>query len=122
LILQQGIIRSTLEDEPIHESLDARLGKLGEITSRAMFGGHGLYWRGTIFGIVFQDRLYLKVDDRSRDDYLARGMGPLRPNDRQTLTAYYGVPPEIFADRDELLSWGKRPSLPAPGAGHAPPR
>ena len=47
------------------EVLD-RLAALGEITSRPMFGGHGLYWRGVIFGIVFRDRLYLKVDERSR--------------------------------------------------------
>ena len=35
-----------------------RLSGLGEVTSRPMFGGHGLYWRETIFGIVFGDRLY----------------------------------------------------------------
>ena len=40
-----------------------RLAPLGEVTSRPLFGGHGLYWRGTIFGILFGDRLYLKVDD-----------------------------------------------------------
>jgi DNA transformation protein and related proteins len=34
-----------------------RLAALGEITSRPMFGGVGLYWRGVIFGIVFQNRL-----------------------------------------------------------------
>jgi DNA transformation protein len=83
------------------------LASLGDITSRAMFGGHGLYWQGTIFGIVFQDRLYLKVDDRSRDDYFARGMGPLRPNERQTLTSYYEVPNDVLVDREQLLSWVK---------------
>ncbi len=60
-----------------------------------------------IFGIVCQNRLYLKVDDQSRDDYLARGMGPLRPNERQTLKAYYEVPPDVLADQEALLSWVK---------------
>jgi len=59
------------------ERLKDDLASLGDITYRAMFGGHGLYWHGSIFGIAFQDRLYLKVDDRSRDDYLTRGMGPV---------------------------------------------
>ena len=27
----------------------AQLSALGEITSRAMFGGHGLYWNGTTY-------------------------------------------------------------------------
>ena len=88
------------------EVLD-RLAALGEVTSRAMFGGVGLYWQGVIFGIIFQERLYLKVDDGTREDYLARGMGPLRPNERQTLRSYYEVPPEVAADGEELVSWVK---------------
>ena len=88
------------------EVLD-RLAALGEITSRPMFGGVGLYWRGVIFGIVFQDRLYLKVDERSRPEFEARGMGPFRPNERQTLKSYYEVPPEVLADPEALLSWAR---------------
>ena len=74
------------------------LAALGEVTSRSLFGGHGLYWRETIFGIIYRGRLYLKVDDRSRDDYVTRGVGPFRPNDRQTLKSYFEVPPEVLAD------------------------
>jgi DNA transformation protein len=84
-----------------------RLAALGDLSSRALFGGHGIYWRGVIFGIVFHDRLYLKVDDGTRGDYLARGMGPFRPNERQTLRSYYEVPPEVAADREELITWAK---------------
>src|SRR3954466_14553856 len=80
------------------------LSPLGEVTARPLFGGHGLYWRETIFGILYRGRLYLKVDEDSKDDYLARGMGPFRPNERQTLKSYYEVPPEVLADAEELLS------------------
>ena len=52
------------------------LSALGDLGSRAMFGGHGLYWRGVIFAIVYRDRLYLKVDDQSQPDFEARGTGP----------------------------------------------
>jgi DNA transformation protein len=82
-----------------------QLAMLGEVTTRPMFGGHGLYRGETIFGIVFQDRLYLKVDDRSKGEYLARGMGPFRPNERQTLTSYHEVPPNVVADQERLVSW-----------------
>ena len=81
------------------------LSELGEMTVRPMFGGYGLYWQETIFGIVFRERLYLKVDDQSRGDYLSRGMGPFRPNERQTLKAYYEVPPEVLDDAQALTSW-----------------
>jgi DNA transformation protein len=85
----------------------SRLSPLADVTSRRLFGCHGLYWRETIFGILDRGRLYLKVDERSMGDYLARGMGPFRPNERQTLRSYYEVPPEVLADTEELLSWAR---------------
>lgn len=82
-----------------------RLSALGEVTSRSLFGGSGIYWRDVIFGIFFGGKLYLKVDDRSKGDYLARGMGPFRPSERQTLRSYYEVPPDVLEDGEALLSW-----------------
>jgi DNA transformation protein len=35
------------------------------------------------------------------------GMGPFRPNERQTLKSYYDVPPEILDDREALLHWAR---------------
>jgi DNA transformation protein len=84
-----------------------RLSEIGDITVRPMFGGHGIFWRNVIFGMVFRERLYLKVDEQSKGEYLDRGMGPFRPNERQTLKSYYEVPPEILDDREELLSWAR---------------
>jgi DNA transformation protein len=93
------------------EFLDRRIVNLlapqGDITSRAMFGGHGVYWNGIIFGIVFEDRLYLKVDERNRPDFERRGMGPFRPNDRQTLKSYFELPQDVLADPEQLFSWAK---------------
>ncbi|QDV37597.1 TfoX/Sxy family protein [Tautonia plasticadhaerens] len=82
-----------------------RLSPLGDLSRRAMFGGHGLYWREFIFGIAFRDRLYLKVDEQSKPDYVARGLEPFRPNERQTLKSYYEVPPDVLDDPEALLSW-----------------
>ncbi len=72
-----------------------------------MFGGFGIYWRDVIFGMVFRERLYFKVDDQSKGEYLSRGMGPFRPNERQTLRSYFEVPPEVLEDREALLSWAR---------------
>jgi DNA transformation protein and related proteins len=84
-----------------------RLSELGDITSRPLFGGHGIYWNDVIFGILFRGRLYFKVDEESKVEYLARGMGPFRPNERQTLKSYYEVPPEVLDDQEALLSWAR---------------
>jgi len=73
--------------------------------SAATFGGHGFYWRGMIFGISHRERLYLKVDDRPRPAFEALGMGPFRPNERQTLKSYDELPPIVLDDPEALLSW-----------------
>jgi len=42
--------------------LDELFEGFGPITTRAMFGGHGVYHAGKILGIVIDDALYLKAD------------------------------------------------------------
>src|SRR5262245_951439 len=76
-------------DMDLLDRIRGDLSGLGEVTGRPMFGGHGLYWDETIFGILFGGKLYLKVDDQSKVDFVSRGMGPFRPNERQTLKSYY---------------------------------
>ena len=78
-----------------------RLSALGEVTARPMFGGHGLYWRDVIFAIAYGGRLFFKVEDRSKPAFEARGMGPFRPNQRQTIKSYYEV--------TKMCSWSPRP-------------
>ena len=96
-----------MEDKLLHESLINQFAALGDITSRPLFGGVGLYWNNVIFAIVFGEKLYLKVDEQSRDDFVRKGMGPFRPNERQTLKSYYEVPPDVVTETENLLSWVK---------------
>ena len=97
----------TMTDRTLHDRVLARLLPLGEVTSRPMFGGWGIYWEGSIFAIQYQDRLYFKVDEHSKDEYVAKGMGQFRPNERQTLKSYYEVPPDVLVDSEALLSWAR---------------
>ena len=89
------------------DGITDRLLVLGDISVREMFGGYGLYWRDVIFAIAHGERLYLKVDEQSKGDFVSRGMGPFRPNERQTLKSYYEVPPGVLDDGEELLAWAK---------------
>ncbi len=108
-------------DEPdFRQSLLDRLSDLGAITCRPMFGGQGVYRGETIFGILFRGRVYFKVDEHSKGDYRARGMGPFRPNERQTLRSYYEVPQEVLDDPEALLSWA-REAIRAGQASAGPP-
>ena len=75
-----------------------------------MFGGLGFYWGETIFGIQFRDRLYFKVNNQSRGEYLAKGLEPFRPNERQTLKSYYEVPRMFSTTPRRCYRWPGRRS------------
>src|SRR4051794_39920123 len=73
----------------VMDRIKAEPAGLGEIATRPMFGGYGMFWGEVCFGILFRDRPYLKVGERSNADYQAQGMGPFRPSERRTLNSYF---------------------------------
>ena len=89
------------------EDLIDRLASLGQVSGRAMFGGHGLYLDGMIVGLVIDEMLYLKVDEGNREDYLAAGAAPFtyEGKDRPVTMSYWEAPADIFDDDDTLRRW-----------------
>lgn len=82
----------------------------GRITSRRMFGGHGIYHDGLMFGLVVSEQFYLKADAVSRPQFTALGLPPfsyLRQGKPMQLS-YYLAPEDIFDDPDAARYW---PSL-----------
>ena len=90
------------------EWVEEVLGKLPELSVRRLFGGAGVYAEDIIFGILYDQRLYLKTDAETRTAFIERGCDALRARSGTVLTAYYEVPPEVLDDEEELLSWARR--------------
>jgi DNA transformation protein and related proteins len=88
----------------------AQFEELGDVTPRSMFGGIGLYYRGTFFGIIARDTLYLKVDDRNASDYTRAGMEPFRPYAAAAAGAmrYYAVPLGVLESAMDLAVWARK--------------
>ena len=84
------------------------LAELGEVRSRAMFGGYGLYCGTTFFGLIADERLYFKVNDDSRGEYIARGTEPFSPSPGKVMKSYYEVPREVFENDEELVRWARQ--------------
>ncbi|MBS1871860.1 MAG: TfoX/Sxy family protein [Acidobacteria bacterium] len=81
---------------------------LGDIATRAMFGGHMLYCGGLPFALIADNVLYLKADAETRPRFEAAGLKAFQPYaDRADTMSYYTPPPEFFEDRDVLLDWGR---------------
>lgn len=87
-----------------------QLAALGNVSSRRMFGGVGLYSDELFFGLIAEDTLYLRVDDSNRGDYTARAAQPFRPYpDRPQLSmSYYEAPVEVLEDARQLGEWARR--------------
>jgi DNA transformation protein len=99
-----------------------QLEPLGEVTSRSMFGGVGLYCRGLFFGIIARDTLFLKVDGENRPDYEAAGMKSFKPYaDRPATMQYYAVPLAVLESPLDLTRWARKAVAAAARAGLLPP-
>ena len=86
---------------------DAMQGVSG-VTERAMFGGYGLYKDGVVFGIIADDELYFKVDEKNLLQYKERGSQPFTykgKNRKMIAMSYWEVPAEILEDREALVEW-----------------
>ena len=78
---------------------------LGHVTSRRMFGGLGVFYRGLMFALIVNDVLHFKVDDENRPDYEAEGMAPfsyLRKGKKRGLNSYWTVPVDVLDNEDEF--------------------
>jgi len=88
-----------------------QLSTLRSVEIKRMFGGAGLYFDGRMFGLIDQDSLYLRVDDETRPEFLARGMTPFHPvrrDPKRVSLNYYQLPAEVLEDSEELVVWAKR--------------
>jgi DNA transformation protein len=86
-----------------------QLEPVGEITSKRMFGGVGVYSGELFFARLDNDVLYLKVDDSNRADFEAAGAKPFQPYGPGTGSMqYYAVPVGVLEDADELARWSAK--------------
>lgn len=81
------------------------------VSARAMFGGFGIYKNATMFGLIAEDELFLKVDDGNRADFEARKCKPFvyHSQGRKPVTmSYWRVPDDVLEDPDALKEWAMK--------------
>lgn len=96
------------ENEYLVYVLNDVLGHIPGITSRAMFGGYGIYKDGSIFALIAYDQLYFKVGESNKGDYTSRESEPFvykQGGHKKTTMSYWLVPEEILHDKDEICIW-----------------
>jgi DNA transformation protein len=112
------------------------LAPLGAVRARRMFGGHGLYLDDLFFALIAADRLYLKVDDQTREHYEAARCEPFvyEGRNKPVTMSYWTVPAEAMESPVSMQPWARlavgaalraRAATPAPAsrkAQVAPPK
>ena len=92
------------------DRFDDLFAPFGKILVRRMFGAEGLFRDGLMFGIVYEERIYFKTSEESRQAFIAEGTGPLyykMKNAEGILTSYYELPDWLYDDPEELAEWAR---------------
>ena len=101
-------------DRGFHDDVIAVLGDLGDVTSKAMFGGYGIWQAGDMFALISSDStLYFKAVDATVERYTAAGSARF-----MDVMPYYEVPADVVDDEARLLEWAEE----AARVGHATAR
>lgn len=82
-----------------------QLGPPAYFKCAAMFGGYGLYLQKIFFGIVYDSRLFFRVNDATRPAFDAAGSETFRPRPGLEMKGYREVPATIIEDRSQLLNF-----------------
>ena len=88
---------------------------MGGVSYRRMFGGAGLYSHGVMFGLIDDDRIYLKVDEPLKAALAGEGSQPWIYTERNgpsagapQETSYWSLPEAACDDPEEACDWGRR--------------
>jgi DNA transformation protein len=83
---------------------------LGPVSARRMFGGVGLFMKGTMFGLIAREELFFKVGDGNRAAFEAAGEAPFSyetKNGTHTIRSYWHCPPDLLDDPEALRGWAR---------------
>ena len=79
-----------------------KLSPVGDVKSRAMFGGYGIFNEGLMFALISEDTLYFKVNESNRNIYEMAGSRPFPHG-----ISYWEVPTEVLEENAKLHEWAK---------------
>jgi len=82
----------------------------GPVTVRRMFGGAGIYADGTMFGLIADGAIYLKVAESNAAMFEREGLPPFTYSRRKgegIVMSYRRMPDRLYDDPDELAVWAR---------------
>jgi DNA transformation protein len=92
------------------EDLRELFSVFGPVTVRRLFGGAGVYSGDTMFALVHDGVVYLKVDDSNGPAFEREELPPFTyktKTGRRGVMSYRRMPDRLYDDPDELAVWAR---------------
>lgn len=92
------------------EFLREQLAPLGRVAVRRMFGKAGVFCDGVMFGVVADNMLYLRLDDKNRAAFEEALSSPLLSYEKKGVAidlSFCRAPERLFDEPDELVAWAR---------------
>lgn len=80
---------------------------VGNVISKRLFGGYGIYYDAVIFALIFEDKLYFRVDETNIKDFSPFDSKPFvyEGKTKMVQMPYHTLPDEILKDPIRLKKW-----------------
>jgi len=97
------------ENEFVEYVLDL-FGPWGPVKAKAMFGGFGIYRNNLMFGLIADEMLYLKTDEKTRSAFESKGLPPFTyaKKGKKFSMSYCQAPEEALEDPEEMAVWAEK--------------
>ena len=80
-----------------------KLGSIEGVTSKKMFGGHGIFHEGKMFGLInAKGYKMLKASGDFAEELIELG------SEKLGKMPYYAIPTSVLENHDELLLWAHK--------------
>jgi DNA transformation protein and related proteins len=91
------------------ELLSDLLAPVGHVVFRNMFGGAGVYCDGVMFGLIADEVLYFKANDKTKGAYEDEGQGPFiyEGKTKPVAMSYWRVPERLYDEPEEMADWAR---------------
>lgn len=80
---------------------------VGPVSAKSMFGGHGVFLDGLMFGLIADSVLYLKVDKKSEKDFIECDLEVFTyvKKGKHFKMSYYQAPEETLENGEIMNVW-----------------
>ncbi len=95
--------------DSFRDMLIEQLAPLGPVQIRRMFGGGGVFVDGLMFGLIQDDRLFLKADASNRDMFVAESMDAFvyTSKGKPIALSYWQAPERLYDETDDLVTFAR---------------